>query len=126
MSLGPIETRFLPHADFELAEQTTNDVPATMAADFDVALPIHADDCRRLHARFGQIALVQFVLGHNFLQRGTGHFDEGHGESMLLEELEARAIILAGRARFVIDAVDRDSTRPLQSPIGGRRPNLFG
>ena len=42
-AVGPLQARLLADAVLELAQQAADDVPAAVAAEFDVALAIDAD-----------------------------------------------------------------------------------
>jgi hypothetical protein len=84
---GPIESRFATDSFVELAQESADDVPTTGAADLNVALSVDADNGRAVDARFGQIAMVELVVGDDSLQRCARHFDESHRSRFLFVDM---------------------------------------
>jgi len=62
---GPIQTGFLPHPLLEVAQQTTDYIPAVAQSHLDVAMLVHANNRIVSNSRTGQIFDVQFVVFHN-------------------------------------------------------------
>src|SRR3954451_24284566 len=76
--LRPIEPGFTADALVEFAQQAADDIPAAGAADFDITLSVHAHDGLVLNAGGGEVIVVQLIVGDDFFECCTGHFDERH------------------------------------------------
>ncbi len=73
-SSRPVEAGFAADAFVEFAQEAADDVPAAGAADFDVALPVDADDRLAVHAGRGQVAVMQFVVGDDSFRASCRSF----------------------------------------------------
>jgi hypothetical protein len=78
-TLGPTQTGLMQDAFFESTEQTANDIPAFFAAQFNIALPIDANNTIIVNAQGGEFVRMQFVIANNDLECSTGHFNKFHG-----------------------------------------------